>query len=481
MKNFKILLCILTVSVLSTVTYSKSKSKDGALNASLLKTYEQDFDANHNDKRIINAITNNDIKQLSLNREKLLNRDKIFNVKLKTNEITNQKNSGRCWMFAGVNILSPKVMTKLNISNFELSEPYITFWDKLEKANFFLERIIEMRDRPLDDRSLSGELEYFFGDGGWWQYLSDLITKYGVVPLSVMPETKQSTTTYNYTKLGRTILRKDAAELRQMYKDGKSVKQLRARKEKMLAEIYDLLVYAYGKPPKEFTFRYERKNDDTTSKAKSKTEIIEKKYTPQSFFKEFYADEIPEFVAIVNNPTKDYDQMYQIEASRNIYERPDISLLNLPIDKLKEYALKSLLDSQAVWFACDVGKENYNDSGIFRVNIYDYNTTLNMNFNMSKKNRIAFQEISPNHAMVFTGVDTSSTGVPVKWLVKNSWGTKRGHKGYWTMYDDWFNQYVLMVIVDKRLLSKEDVAKLKQKPKKIADWEPFFFYLRNLD
>ena len=463
-----------TIVALSLCLSLKVSAADGALDQSLLIQYEKQITDSAGTQRIINAVANNDIRNLSLNRNKLINHDKLFNFKLKTRGIVNQQSSGRCWMFAGNNVFAPKMMTKLQMSEFELSEPYLTFYDKMEKANFFLERIIELRDKPLDDRSLQGEIDNSFGDGGWWTYFQDLVSKYGVVPLSVMPETKQSSATGNINNLAQTLLRGDAAELRQMYKNSKSVKQLRARKEQMLGDIYKLLVYNYGEPPKEFTFRYETKKDTVTA-------ITEGTYTPVSFFKEFFGDTLPQYVALVDNPTMPYDSLYLMEASRNIYERPDQVVLNLPIDKLKQYAQKSLLDSQAVWFACDVGQQNYRDSAIMADQIYDYNTTFGMNFTLSKADRISYHEITPNHAMVLTGVDTTDSGQPDKWLVENSWGTKNGDKGFWYMYPDWFDQYVLMIVVDKKMLSDEDQRKFSQKPHKISDWQPFFRALRNLN
>ena len=449
-------------------------SGEGGIDNSLLQKYQKQLTAEGDQAATINAITNNDIKDLSLNREKLIHHDKLLSHKLDLTGMTNQKSSGRCWLFAGANVMSPAVKSKLDLPDFEMSQPYLTFFDKLEKANLFLERMIALRDRPIDDRSLCQELDYLFGDGGWFHYFTDLVLKYGVVPLAAMPETKQSTSTGNFNKLSKTILRKHTAELRRMHVDGKDVGQLRSRKDEMLGDIYKLLVYNYGTPPVEFTYRYEAEVDSVKT-------IVEKQYTPMSFFDEFWGDDFPEYVALVNNPTIDYDQLFKLEESRNVYENPDFEVLNLTIDKLKEYTLAALLDSQAVWFSCDVGKDNYNDSGIFAVDVYDYNRTFDMDFKMTKADRISFNDISPNHAMVICGVDTATCGTPTKWLVKNSWGTKNGDDGIWYMYDDWFDEYVLLVMIDKKLLSEEDQDKFKQKPVTIADWQPFFLALRNLD
>ncbi|UCD63283.1 MAG: aminopeptidase [Candidatus Zixiibacteriota bacterium] len=465
---------ILAATAVFFVVTCVTAADKGAVDDPMLERFERRVNGEDGHRQIINAITNNDIKDLSLNRERLVTHDKLFSLKLETTGVTNQKSSGRCWIFAGANVLTPKIKQKLDQSDFELSHSYLAFWDKLEKANFFLERVIEMRDRPLDDRSLTLEFDYLFGDGGWWHYFTDLIDKYGLVPVSAMPETKQSSATGSFNGLAKHLLRRVASDIRERHRQGKNLEELRVIKANALEDIYRLLVYNYGQPPKEFTFRYEKDVDSTE-------QIIAKTYTPRSFFEECLAEDWPEYVTIVNNPSMDFDQLYELEASRNIYERPDFRVLNLPVEELKEYTLLSLMDSQAVWFSCDVGRENYGDSGVMAVGIYDFNGTFDMDFNLNKADRIRFKDISPNHAMVINGVDTSAAGAPVKWRVENSWGTKRGDNGIWYMYDDWFTEYVLTVVIDKRLLSDEDRQKLKQKPDKIADWEPFFLALRNLD
>ncbi len=447
-------------------------AETGKIDDKLIDRFISDFNNHGDQSSLINALTNNNIKSLSLNREKLLSHDTFMNLKLEGSKITNQKGSGRCWMFAGGNIYSPKVITKLSIDNFELSESYLAFWDKMEKSNLFLENIIEHRDKEFNDRTMQTIIDSPFGDGGWWHYFTDLVNKYGIVPISAMPETKQSSSTGNINKLATSLLRKGASNIRQMHRWGNKESELRQIKEETLSEIYRLLTYSYGKPPVEFTLRY---NTDDSAKT-----TVKKTYTPISFSSEIFGDQLPDYVALINNPVRDFDQLYLLEGSRNIYEKSDFSVLNLTSEKLREYTLASLIDSQAVWFACDVGKDNYNDSGLFKVDIYDFNSTFNMDFKLSKTDRINFQEISPNHAMVISGTDTTDTGEPVKWMVENSWGSKKGKDGYWYMYNDWFDEYVLMVIIDKKLLSDEDAKKFEQKPITVPTWEPFFLALRNL-
>lgn len=458
------------ITILLIFSFSSFAADKTALSKDLIKNFEDKFNNQGDKQSLINAVTNNDIKSLSLNRDIIVAHNKHFSHRLKKSGISNQKSSGRCWLFAGLNIFNSDLMTNFGLSSFELSQPYLTFWDKMEKANTFLEEIIRLRNRAYDDRELEIILGNPFGDGGWWHYVTDLLDKYGAVPISAMPETKQSTSTGTINRLTNRKLRMFASEIREMHKKGKTEDEIRDRKNVMLEDIYTLMIFTYGQPPKEFIFRYEDK-DSTVSEPKT--------YTPQSFYKEFLSDNIPEYVTIMNNPFKEYGKVYQMQSSRNMADRPDMTMLNLPIEKLKAYSLKALLDSQAVWFACDVGKGNYGTKGIFSADVYDYNTTFGIDFKISKKDRIQYYDSYPNHAMVLMGVDTTTEGMPVKWLVENSWGTKKGDDGYWYMYDDWFNEYVYFSIIDKNLLDKEDIKKLKQEPIMCPMWDPFYEVIRN--
>ncbi len=480
---------ILALALLSTAV--TAASEPGALNVDLLEKYRASLDDDTVLRMRVNAITNNKISDLSLNRQALIRHNDRFNHRLKSSGITHQRGSGRCWLFAGLNLFAPKVMADLDMESFELSQPYLAFHDKLEKANCFLEDIITFRDSALHTWTMQVVLESPFGDGGWWNYVVALLDKYGAVPISAMPETRQSSSTSQINRLVSTLLRRSAAELRQMHTEGADVNELRGRKEEMLSDVYQMLVYAYGEPPTDFDFRYEVKiekdsaetddkaAEESKSKDKKSYDIVEH-HTPASFFDKYLKQHMREYVPICHNPAQEMDRLYELSGARNIMGARDMQTLNLPVRKLKAYAMKSLLDSQIVWFACDVGKENYGDSGIFMRGIYDIETTLGVDLEMDKTDRIDYHDISPNHAMVLMGVDTTDSGAPSKWLVENSWGDKAGKQGKWTMYDSWFDEYVLMVIVDKSLLSDEDADKLKQKPIVVPYWEPFFAALRRL-
>ena len=493
--------CFLLLTMLGCLGIAVADAADkGMIDQNLIESFDKALSQQPGLERIVNAATNNDIKALSLNRELVKGHDSRFNFEVEGTKIINQKSSGRCWMFAGANVVTPKVMTRLKLSDFKLSEAYLAFWDKLEKSNLFLEIMIEMRDRDLDDRSLQTYLDDPIGDGGWWQYFTALIGKYGVVPMSAMPETKQSSSTGRLNGLLKTLLRKATAELRSMHESGKKEKDLREYKEEVLADVYKLLVCTYGRTPKEFVFRYEEESEDEESNAeesevKAETEaedededsdekktklLVDHDYTPLSFYHEFYGEQMPEYVALVDNPAMEYSLLYELIGGRNVFEETDLTVLNLPVEKLKDYAYRMILDSQIVWFACDVSKDNFNDSGMFAVDIYDYSATFGIDFGTTKADRINYNDMSPNHAMALLAVDTTENGVPRKWKVENSWGGDKGSGGYWTMYDSWFDEYVLLVIVDKELLGPEDAALFDQKPVIIEDWQPFFAALKNL-
>jgi bleomycin hydrolase len=464
-------LILITTLVMLIASFTALADNERALDDRHYQRYESAFEARGDQTAVMNAIAVTDMAKLCLNRQKLLEHNPLFSYRLKDAGVTNQKGSGRCWLFAGLNIFNADVMTQLKLSKFELSQPYLTFYDKMEKANLFLEEIIDMRDRPLHDRKMEIILDSPFGDGGWWHYVTDLIDKYGAVPLSAMPETKPSTSTGQINKLANRMLRGFASDLRTMHTEGATEDMIRQRKEEMMGDIYTLLVYNYGQPPEQFTFRYEDK-DSTVSEPKS--------YTPKSFQNEFIGKKLPRYVTLMDNPCKLYDSLYQIESSRNMVEKPDMVMLNLPIERLKYYAKKALLDSQAVWFANDVGKDNYRDSAIMATDIYDYNSTYQLDFKISKAERIGYRDSYPTHAMVLMGLDTTSDGTIVKWLVENSWGTKKGDDGWWYMYDDWFDEYVYFVIVTEDMLDDEDRKKFKQTPIKEPVWDTFYHALRNL-
>jgi bleomycin hydrolase len=434
----------------------------GGLSADDIEKIRGSFEMDSHTRAMYNSITNTDVSTLALNRDIVRTHNELFSHKIETKGITNQKSSGRCWLFAGLNVLRPVALDKHNLEEFELSQNYLTFWDKLEKANCFLENIIEFRKRDLMDREMEFILRNPIPDGGYWENVVNLVEKYGAIPKRIMPETNSSSSTRSMNKLIGRKLRADAVKLREMAKNKKSVKKLRAEKEKMLADVYKMLVLNLGEPPKQFEWRFEDANSVLSEP---------KTYAPNEFYDEFVGVDVREYVDIFNDPSKEYGKHYSIGLTRNIRDGDDNHFVNVEIEVLKEIAVKAVLDDEPVWFACDVGKDQNRDHGIMAMGMYDYDSVYGVDMTMTKAQRSLFRESVPNHAMVFIGVDIRDDK-PVKWLVENSWGDDKGSKGKWTLYDTWFDTNVYSVMVKKKYVPVEILEILEQPPIKLPPWDP---------
>lgn len=427
----------------------------------VLRDLEASFKLDAHNRAVMNAVTNNDAKSLALDRELLGTQDEIFNYQLDVKGITDQKSSGRCWLFAGLNIMRPAVMKKLSIEKFEFSENQLFFWDKLEKANLFLGAVIELRDRPLDDRELQVLLKDPIPDGGWWSFVVALVDKYGVVPKNVSPETNNSSSTGSMNTFLARLLRHDAVELRAMAAKGAKVPALEKRRNEMLRDVYKMLALHLGVPPKEFTWRYE----DKDKKVHTAT------YTPQSFYRDVVGINLGDYVSLVDHAGRPYMKYYRAWYVRNFAGAPDMDFVNVPAKTFKPWALAMLLAGEPVWFGADVGAENYSKGALMQPGIYDYQSLFGVDLSLTKADGTMTFDITPNHAMVFVGADTLG-GVARKWRVENSWGTDAGKDGYWTMRDDWFDRYVFNVIVNKKYLPADVLALLDTKPETLPAWDP---------
>lgn len=435
---------------------------ESALTTKVIEQIRSSFEMDAHTRAMYNSITNNDIRDLALNRDILRQHNEIFSHKIKTKGITDQKSSGRCWLFAGLNIMRPAVIEKYNLKSFEFSQIYLTFWDKMEKANTFLERMIEFRDRDLLDREMVMFLRTPIPDGGYWENVVDLIQKYGAVPKEIMPETNSSENTRLMNRVMSQKLRSDAVKLRKMHQEKRSVKKLYAEKKKMLAEIYRMLVMNLGEPPTEFMWRFEDQNS-VVSEMRS--------YTPKSFFEDFVGVDLNEYVNIFNDTTHDYGRHYQIRFSRNLYDGHDINYANVNVESLKDIAMKSILDDTPVSFAADVGYDQSKKHGIMADGLYDYDSIYNTDMRMTKAERALYRNSVRGHGMAFVGVDVRN-GKPVKWLVENSWGKDNGSDGYWTLYDKWFDIHVYNVIVKKKYVPEKVLKIYEQPPIILPPWDP---------
>lgn len=434
---------------------------DGSLDAKLSDSLRGSVKMDGPTRALHNAITGNDAKKLAVNRDIVKNHNNLFNHKIDIKGITNQERSGRCWMFAGLNIMRPLVIEKYKLDGFEFSESHLAFYDKLEKANFFLETVIELRDREPFDR----ELDYFMkdpiNDGGWWRYVVALVEKYGVMPKEAMPETYPSGHTDVMNKVLSTMLRVDAVQLRKMAAEKKSVKEMRKTKRKMLREIYRILVLNYGEPPKEFTYRYADKDKKLSEP---------KKYTPQEFYKEWVGVDLSQYVSICNDPTSPFGKQYRMRRVRNVVGAPDVFYVNMPIDVLKSVSMKSVVDGQPVIFYANAMKDMDRDQGIMQEGLFDYGSLFGVDLKLNKADRLKTRDGGANHAMVFVGVDIRDDK-PVKWKVENSWG-KRGDDGFWTMYDKWFEEHLYCVIVKKAYIPNDVLKALQEEPVELPPWAP---------
>ena len=453
------------VGVFVTQDLLAQNDREGCITSEMLQKIQADSQKLESSKALINAVTNNDIKKLALNREHLGRIDHHFAVKIETKGITDQKSSGRCWLFTGLNVLRPKVIQKYNLKNFEFSENYCFFWDQLEKANLFLEGIIETRSRKIDDRKVEWLFKHPISDGGVWNMVVALVEKYGVVPKEAMSESQQSENTRTMNRLLRRKLREDGLVLRQMHKQKKAVRELRGAKNDMLGEIYHMLCIHLGVPPKEFTWRYEDK-DGNLSEART--------FTPQEFYREIVGVNLLDYVMLMNDPTRDYYKLYEIEYDRNMVDKPNWTYVNLPTEELKEFAKSSILNGEAMYFSCDVGKQLNRDEGFLSLENYDYGSIYGVQFGMSKKERILTFDSGSSHGMALVGVDTLENGKSTKWLLENSWGKDAGHDGYLTMTDAWFDEYMFRLVVLKEFVTPEVLAVLDQKPIKLKPWDPMY-------
>ncbi len=423
------------------------------------------FDAEPKNWLALNAVTKNGIGAVALNRAVVNQVDHTYSEMIKTPEATHQKKSGRCWLFAGLNTLRLQAMGKMNMEAFELSQAYLMFWDKLEKANYFLESIIETRDEPLDGRLVMWILANPIVDGGQWDMFSNLVKKYGVVPKSVMPETDSSSNTRPMNALLLARLREDAKALREMSEQGASVEAMRKRKGKMMETFYKMLSIHLGKPPTSFFWEWRDKDEGFHRHGE---------ITPQAFFKTYVKSDLDDTVCLINAPTDDkpYEKLYTVQYLGNVVDGAIVRYLNVDIETLKQAAVNMIRDGNAVWFGCDVGKWLERDMGIMDPAIYDYDLVYGTRFELDKAGRLDYGHSRMTHAMVLTGVDLDDAGRPMKWRVENSWGTDLGDDGYMLMTDAWFDEFVYELTVSKAYLSPQLLEVLETEPIVLPPWDP---------
>ncbi|HDP99505.1 MAG TPA: hypothetical protein ENN22_10040 [bacterium] len=463
-KKFSMILIVFLLLSMFKLSFGQTNT-EGAVSKEMLKEIRSSLVMDEPTRALRNAVSNNDIKKLAYNRELAHKVDHLFRYRIKTKGITNQKSSGRCWLFTSLNVLRPAVIEKHNMKEFFFSENFSFFWDQFEKANLFLEAIISTRDKNIDDRELQWLFRHPIQDGGIWNYAVELTEKYGVVPQGVMAETFHSENTGMMRRLLARKLREQGIRLRQMHDAGQNKAQLRRQKIDFLKEIYRMLVINLGAPPETFNWRYEDK-DNNLSQMKT--------YTPQQFYQDFVGINLRDYIQLMNDPSKEFYKLYEIKYDRNLQDGANWTFINLPVSELKEFAQASIKDNQAMYFSCDVGKQLDRDKGVLAVGIYDYDSIYGVSFGMNKKERILSFESGSTHGMALIGFDESADGKVAYWLLENSWGKAAGNEGYLTMTDQWFDEYMFRLVVHKKYISDEVLKILKQKPELLPPWDRMF-------
>ena len=410
-----------------------------------------------------NALAINPISELATNAENLAMIDTHFSHRVATKGITDQHQSGRCWLFTGLNVLRAKMISDLDLGELTFSHNYLFFYDQLEKCNLFLQAVIDTKHLPMEDRQVEWLFKNPLNDGGQFTGVSNLVMKYGVVPSEIMPENYQSNNTSQISNLLKLKLREYGLKLRAQ-KDRRAPVAL---KTEMLTELYSMLARAYGVPPTEFEWTLRNKAGEV---------ISTKTYTPQSFYKEYFGDIDLEknFVMVMNDPSREYYKVYEIEYDRHVYDGDNWVYLNLPIDEVKALAIASIKDNTAMYFSCDVGKFLLSKKGTLDINNFDYESLMGVEFPMNKEERVRTFASGSSHAMTLIAVDLDENGTPKKWMVENSWGPQAGWKGNLIMTDEWFEEYMFRVVVDKKYIPAETLKLLEQKPIMLPSWDPMF-------
>ncbi|WP_047998919.1 aminopeptidase C [Lactiplantibacillus herbarum] len=435
-----------------------------AISMAQIANFQADLDQHAAAKVIERSVSKNGILASSQDIQAMNQTTPVFSIDLDTGDVGNQKQSGRCWMFAALNTMRHSLADKFNLKHFELSQNYTFFWDKFEKANHFYENVLATADQPTSSRKVAWLMTTPQQDGGQWDMLVAIIQKYGIVPKSVMPETYNSSKSAEINSTLNLKLRKDAVELRELVAAGTSEDDIQDRKAKMLNEVYRMLAYAFGEPVSNFDWEY---RDD------NKQYHIEQNLTPQSFFEKYIGWNLDDYVSVINAPTDDkpYNHTYTVEMLGNVLGGREVKHLNVTMADFKQLAIKQLQAGQSVWFGCDVGQSSDRQQGVMATDVYNKDELFSVDLAMSKAERLDYGESMMTHAMVITGVDIVN-GQPTKWKVENSWGNKVGTKGFFVMSDAWMDEYCYQVVVNKEFLSDELKSAQAEEPTVLAPWDP---------
>ena len=423
------------------------------------------YEANVKYAALENSVTHNGIHASLETRKSAVENTPVFSLDLTKDKVTNQKTSGRCWMFAALNTFRHKMISSFQLEDFELSQAHTFFWDKYEKSNWFLEQVIATADQELTSRKVAFLLQTPQQDGGQWDMVVSLFEKYGVVPKSVYPESISSSNSRELNTYLNKLLRQDAQILRDLIHSGTDKEAVASKKQALLQEIFNFLAMSLGLPPREFDFSYRDKDNQFHS---------ESGLTPQSFYKKYVDLQLDDYVSIINAPTTDkpYGKSYTVEMLGNVVGSRPVRYLNVPMDRLKELAIAQMKAGETVWFGSDVGQVSNRKAGILATDVYDFEAGMDIHLTQDKAGRLDYAESLMTHAMVLTGVDLDEAGQSRKWKVENSWGDKVGTDGYFVASDAWMDEYTYQIVVRKEFLTSDELAAYEAEPIVLAPWDP---------
>jgi len=438
-----------------------------------MHSLEQDFtdklyaayEANPKFAAMENAISHNGLLTSLEKRSAAVENTPVFSLDLTKDKVSDQKASGRCWMFAALNTFRHKMIANFQLEDFELSQAHTFFWDKYEKSNWFLEQVLATADQELTNRKVKFLLDTPQQDGGQWDMVVSLFEKYGVVPKSVYPESISSSDSRELNQILNKLLRQDAQILRELAAEGAESAELQAKKEELLQEVFNFLAMNLGLPPRQFDFSYRDKDNHFHS---------ESGLTPLTFYQKYVDLKLEDYVSIINAPTADkpYGRSYSVEMLGNVVGSKPVRYLNVEMDRLKELAIAQMQAGETVWFGSDVGQSSNRKEGVMAEGMHDFTASMDIGLTQDKAGRLDYSESLMTHAMVLTGVDLDENGKAKKWKVENSWGEKVGNKGYFVASDAWMDEYTYQIVVRKEFLTAAELAAYEEEPIVLAPWDP---------